>query len=281
MITLKDFLSLIKFKLSVTVTLSMIFTFIIAKQSIDMSLLLPFIGVLLLAFGVSGLNQCQEYKEDALMTRTKNRPIASKRVSLNQGLLISFGLIALAFGFIWYSLEFLGILIFSSVILIYNLFYTKSKKTTIYSAVYGAILGVIPPMIGWIVAQESLFDIRFIAIALFYFIWQIPHFWLLILKYHKQYEKAGFPTVAHRFGVEALERITFIWLMLTLISGIFIVLAFEIKAWPILILLGGLHLYLVFANIKLLTKRNYLFNFISINLYMVLLMLLIVIHAVL
>ena len=276
MITLKQFLSLTKFKLSFVVSLSLVFGFILAKNSIDFTIINPFLAVLLLALGVSALNQVQEYKEDALMPRTKNRPIASGAISAQKGFYISFTLIFLGFIFVYLSLEVLGLMIFAFVVLMYNLFYTKAKKITIYAAVYGAILGVVPPLIGWLSAKGQISDIGFIALGLFYFIWQIPHFWLLTLKYHKEYEKASFPTVVKRFGIEGLERITFVWLLLTLISGLFLVLVFSQHSLIITTLLILINIYTLWVIFKMLKEHNYLKTFIGINSYMLAVMILLI-----
>lgn len=270
MITLKDFLILTKFKLSFTVSLSLVFAFVLAKSTIDFQIVYPFLGVLLLALGVSSLNQVQEYKEDALMPRTMNRPIAANRLSVKNGFIISFLLILFAFGFIYLSMKMLGVIIFSSVVIMYNLFYTKAKKRTIYAAVYGAVLGVIPPMIGWLSANKDITDIEFIALGLFYFIWQIPHFWLLTLKYNRDYKKANFPTVVDKFGIEGLERITFIWLLLTVIAGLFLILVFSSISLPIIILLIAVNIYTVYSIFQLRIKHQYIKNFITINFYMIL-----------
>lgn len=280
MISFKDFLILTKFKLSFTVSLSLVFAFVLAKHTIDLSLLYPFLAVLLLALGVSSLNQVQEYKEDALMTRTKNRPIAAKRITPETGLNISFILIAISFLFIYLSLKVLGLLIFITVVLMYNLFYTKAKKFTIYAAVYGAVLGVIPPLIGWLSAQGNISDIRFIALGLFYFIWQIPHFWLLTLKHSEDYKKAKFPTLVEKFGTQGLERITFIWLLLTVISGLYLILVFHSISILILSILILINIYTVYNIFQLRTKHQYLKNFIVINSYMILTMFLLMFDKV-
>lgn len=276
MISLKDFLILTKFKLSFVVSLSLVFAFVLAKHTIDFNLFYPFLAVLLLALGVSSLNQVQEYKEDALMTRTKNRPIAAKRITPEHGTYISLGLITLGFVFIYLSLELLGLYIFASVVLMYNLFYTKAKKTTMYAAVWGAVLGVIPPLIGWLSASGNLLDIKFLALGLFYFIWQIPHFWLLALKHGKDYEKAKFPTLIKKFGQEGFERVVFIWLLLTVIAGLFLILAFNTISTAILIILLTLNIYTVYSIFKLRVEHKYLKNFIIINFYMLLMMIFLV-----
>lgn len=272
MISLKDFLILTKFKLSFVVSLSLVFAFVLAKHTIDFNLLFPFLAVLLLALGVSSLNQVQEYKEDALMTRTKNRPIAAKRISPEFGVYISFVLITLGFVFIYLSLKLLGLYLFIGVVLMYNLFYTKAKKTTMYAAVWGAILGVIPPLIGWLSAEGSLLDIQFIALGLFYFIWQIPHFWLLTLKHGEDYERAKFPTLIKKFGKEGLERVVFIWLLLTVISGLFLILVFNTISTFILSILILINIYTFYSIFRLRVEHKYLKNFVIINLYMLLTM---------
>jgi len=279
MITLKQFLTLTKFKLSFVVSLSLVFGFILAKNSIDFSIINPFLAVLLLALGVSALNQVQEYKEDALMPRTKKRPIARGVISVQKGLFISISLMFLGFIFIYLSLNILGLVIFTFVVLTYNLLYTKAKKITIYAAVYGAILGIVPPLIGWLSANGQVTNIGFIALALFYFIWQIPHFWLLTLKYHKEYEKASFPTVVKKFGIQGLERITFVWLLLTLISGMFLVLIFSQQSIIITTLLILTNIYTLYLIFKLLKEHNYLKTFIGINSYMLILMTLLITNS--
>lgn len=280
-INLKDFLTLTKFSLSFAVTLSAVFSFILIKETISLDIIYPLLGVLLLALGVCALNQYQEYIDDAKMPRTKNRPIASGEITPNEGLVISLGLILLSYITIYFSLNYIGILIFTIVIILYNFIYTKTKKTTVYAAVYGAILGVIPPLIGWLAGGGNLTDIRFLAIALFYLVWQIPHFWLLILKYHKQYEIAGFNTVATTFGIQRLERITFIWLLLTIICGLFTISLFPIKSNILFLLFLLLIIYTLYSVFQLRKQHNYLKVFIAINIYITLLMLLLVINILL
>ncbi len=278
-ISINDFFILTKFKLSFAVSLSCLFTFVLYAQELNKDSFIPFLAVLLLALGVSCLNQVQEYKEDALMIRTQNRPIASKRVTATQGAVISFILIFLAFALIYISNSYFGLALFALVVILYNVFYTNAKKTTIYAAVYGAVLGVIPPLIGWVSAGGEIYDIRFQAIALFYFVWQIPHFWLLTLKYHKQYKKAKFPTVIDRFGVEGLERITSIWLLLTVICGMFMILVFYPLPIYLLVLLLILNVITVVFIFLLRKNHKYLMNFMLINSYLLFSMILLMINS--
>ena len=276
---IKNIYVLTKFPLSFTISLSAVFGYILANGSLDMGLLFPYLAVLLLAMGVSSFNQTQEYKKDALMPRTKNRPIPSGDMSFNTALIIGIVITALSFFFIYIPHGIMGIVVFIAVVIIYNLLYTPAKRHSIYAGVYGAVLGVIPPYIGWVSAENFVFDMRFFALGLFYFTWQIPHFWLLNLKYYKQYEEAGFPTITKVFGVDSLVRMTFIWLLLTVICGVFLVSMFEINSIVILALLVILKAYTLFTIFKLLKNRNYIYNFININVYMLFLMIILCVNA--
>lgn len=276
---IKNIYVLSKFPLSFTISLSAIFGYVLANGSIDMGLLYPYLAVLFLAMGVSCFNQVQECKKDALMPRTKNRPIPSGDLSFNAALSIGIILTLLSCFLIYLPHGFMGIIVFIIVAIIYNLLYTPAKRYSIYAGVYGAVLGVIPPYIGWVSAAEFTFDLKFFALGLFYFTWQIPHFWLLNLKYYKQYEDAGFPTITKAFGIDSLVRMTFIWLLLTVICGVFLVAVFEVQSVSILVSLAILKIYTLYTIFRLIKNRNYIYNFININIYMLFLMIILNINA--
>ena len=224
---IKDFFIVTKFVLSFAVSLSALFAYIMAKGEVGLDMLLATFAVLLVAMGVSTLNQVQEYKSDAKMERTKNRPIASGRMSPQTGLIIGAILILLSFALIYSLLGFTGINIFMFAFIWYNAMYTPLKKRSALAVVPGAILGVIPPAIGWLVAGHTLMELEFIALALYFFIWQVPHFWLLVMLFHGDYKDGGYPTAMRLFGQGSLQRLTFVWLIFTIQAGIFLVWVFE------------------------------------------------------
>ena len=191
---IKDFFIVTKFVLSFAVSLSALFAYIMAKGEIGLDMFLATFSVLLVAMGVSTLNQVQEYREDAKMERTKNRPIASGRMSPRTGTIIAVVLILLSFALIYSLLGLTGINFFAFAFIWYNLMYTPLKKRSALAVVPGAILGVIPPAIGWLAAGHALFELEFIALAVYYFIWQVPHFWLLVMLFHGDYKDGGYPT---------------------------------------------------------------------------------------
>jgi len=224
---IKDFFLVTKFILSFAVSLSALFAYIMAKGEVGFDMLLATFSVLLVAMGVSTLNQVQEYKEDSKMERTKNRPIASGRMSPKTGIIIAVVLILLSVVLIYDLLGLTGVNFFMFAFIWYNAMYTPLKKKSALAVVPGAILGVIPPAIGWMVAGEELITLEFIALGLYYFIWQVPHFWLLVMLFHGDYKDGGYPTAMRLFGQASLQRLTFVWLIFTIQSGVFLVSVFE------------------------------------------------------
>ena len=93
----------------------------------------------------------------------------------------------------------------------YNVVYTYLKRYTAWAVIPGSLIGSIPPLIGWVSAGGSLLDPMVVPIAAFFFIWQVPHFWLLILKYGKEYESAGFPSLSRNMNQVQMGRMIFLW----------------------------------------------------------------------
>ncbi len=224
---IKDFFVVTKFVLSFAVSLSALFAYIMAKGEVGFDMIFATFSVLLVAMGVSTLNQVQEYREDGKMERTKHRPIAAGRMTPGTGYIISAVLIVLSMGLIYGLLGFIGINFFMFAFIWYNLMYTPLKKKSALAVVPGAILGVIPPAIGWMVAGESLITLEFMALAIYFFIWQVPHYWLLVMLFHGDYKNAGYPTAMRLFGQASLQRLTFVWLVFTIQAGIFLVAVYE------------------------------------------------------
>ncbi|RPI68985.1 MAG: hypothetical protein EHM47_13890, partial [Ignavibacteriales bacterium] len=145
----------------------------------------------------------------------------------------------------------------------YNVIYTPLKKKNPLAIIPGSLVGAIPPAVGWAAAGGSIFDSGIIIISFFFFIWQIPHFWLLLLVLDKDYEKAGFPTLTKIFSHAQLARITFIWILATIVTGLIIPL-FGITNFPgINFLLLGAGIWLGWNAFKLLkqTENNNPFRF--------------------
>lgn len=275
-IDLKIYLELSKVGISLFSTLSAATGFILAAHDLREEMFVMMIGVFLLACGSCALNQYQERDIDALMERTKNRPIPSKRIEpLNA---LYFALILTSVGL--FSLVLSGSLIVPTLgvfaILLYNGVYIYLKRKTAFALIPGALIGSIPPAIGWVTGRGYLSGPELSALCFFFFMWQVPHFWLLLLDYGKDYEKAGLPSLSRIFSREQLSRIVFNWIVATAVSSLFISVSGMISTSVINFSLLGVSLWLIWNGIRLFRKKEglYRFAFNRINIYLFFIMLL-------
>jgi heme o synthase len=159
-------------------------------SSVQRGLLDTLIGIGLVSAGSGALNQALERSVDAKMKRTADRPIASGRISLTQGILA--GISALALGS-WWLLLHTNLLTVSLALLTafcYVAIYTPLKRVTTLATFIGAFPGAMGPLLGWTAARGR---IEWPAIALFaiLFVWQFPHFMAIAWMYREDYARAG------------------------------------------------------------------------------------------
>jgi protoheme IX farnesyltransferase len=174
--------------------------------------LIVLVGVMLLSSGASALNQVQERRRDALMARTAGRPLPSGRLSFNQGLL--FALLALGAGalILWIGIGRTAGILGIVAAVFYNGLYTPwLKPTSPFAAVPGALPGSLPPVIGWVAGGGSPLDAGAFILFGILFLWQLPHFWALALRYKEDYAAGGFPMVAEAVGVEGTARLILVY----------------------------------------------------------------------
>jgi len=252
---IKDYIVLTKFVLSFAVSLSALLAYIMATGEIGINMFTATFAVLLVALGVSTLNQVQEYKEDSVMERTKHRPIASGKISPMAGIIIGAVHIILALILIYNLLGLTGVNLFLFAFIWYNGFYTPLKKKSALAVVPGALLGVVPPAIGWLAAGHSLGEVEFYALGIYFFIWQIPHFWLLVMLHYGDYAGAGYPTAMRLFGRMSLQKLTFVWLVISIQAGYFMVTIFEPASTVILVLLSITAVLAFLSSLQLLRKK--------------------------
>ncbi len=275
---------LIKYKLSIAVALSSVAGYYLHSNSINSNFFFLVAGVLLLACGSAVLNQYTERITDALMERTKGRPIPSERISAPAALQIA--LILLASGSL--LLYFIGLLPFLLGIFnvaLYNFVYTSLKKKSVLSIIPGALVGAIPPMIGYSSAGGTLLNLNIIVFASFMFLWQLPHFWLIIIKYGREYKSAGFATISNYLNEKQIRNLVFTWVL----SSSFLLIAFFIHNEPfsknILIIISALNVAFIaiFYRTLFSEKRqgDIKWAFILINLFSLMIMFLIITTSIL
>jgi protoheme IX farnesyltransferase len=167
--------------------------------SIDWLLVLwTVVGTMACAASANTINQIMEVRRDALMLRTQGRPLPSGRLSSVHGWIVA---VVLAYGGL--TLLVLAVNIFAAglallTLLLYVLAYTPLKPVTTLNTLVGAVVGGVPPLIGWVAVRGQI-DVGGWTLAAILFVWQLPHFLSLAWMYREQYEVAGFrmlPSVA-------------------------------------------------------------------------------------
>jgi protoheme IX farnesyltransferase len=148
------------------------------------------IGVALVAAGVAALNQYLERDRDALMNRTRNRPLPSGRMKPREAL--AFGLITVFGGsaLLLFAVNWLAALLTFLTAFLYVCVYTPLKTRTTLNTLIGAITGALPPVAGWAAATGEVSLQAFILFAILY-VWQLPHFWAIARIYREDYERGG------------------------------------------------------------------------------------------
>ncbi len=216
---LSIFFDLTRFRIAFFAACSAVTGLILADRRLSFSMILPILGIFLLACGASALNQVQERRLDARMTRTAARPLPAQRISPETALAVA---LVLLFGglFLLARSSFLVVVLGFSAIFWYNGVYTVLKRKTAFAVIPGTLVGVFPPLIGWVAGGGTGLPPKIVALLFFFFLWQVPHFWLLLADHGVEYEKAGLPALTALFSALQLRRMTAIWLLATAVAGL-------------------------------------------------------------
>lgn len=217
---IKSILELSKVKITVAVSFTTITGYVLARGDFDSGFIAVTIGIFLLACGASVLNHLQESKSDAIMERTHARPIPRGDISKAGALLIAVLQIMGGSAILYFLVNTEALVLGLTALVWYNLIYTYLKRVTPHAVIPGSVIGSIPPLVGWVAAGGSLIDMRSWVIALFFFVWQVPHFYLLVLKYGPQYEAAGMPALTSRHENRTIRLIIFLWIVTTAFSAL-------------------------------------------------------------
>jgi len=187
----RDYKTLVKFRLSLLVVFSACVTFALGAETIAWQPLLVLgLGGFLITGAANALNQVLEKEYDKMMKRTENRPLATGRMEVSEAVLAA-GLMSVA-----------GLLLLSSFnpqtavlgalsLVSYAFIYTPMKRVSPIAVWIGAIPGALPMAIGW-VAATGLLSSEAIFLFSIQFFWQFPHFWAIAWVAYKDYSKAGF-----------------------------------------------------------------------------------------
>ncbi len=262
-------MELSKVKITFAVAFTTIAGYLLAKGSFDTGLILPTIGIFLLACGSSSLNHYQDADRDKLMLRTANRPIPSGRISRRGALIVAFILSIAGSVLLFLGSNIVGLQLGLVALLWYNGIYTPMKRKTAFAVIPGSVIGAIPPVVGWVAGGGSITDPHVVILAFFFFIWQVPHFWLLMLKYGKEYVEAGYPSITQLYSEKSIRVLVFLWTLATAVTALMLPLfgIIENRVITIIVLLSVLWLIYIFSGLlrNQVLKFNPFFYFMRIN----------------
>lgn len=264
-------LELSKVKITIAVAFTTITGYILALNSYDTGFILPTLGIFLLACGSSVINHLQEKKTDAIMTRTRLRPLPSGKISTGAAILIAALEIIGGSVLLLYSAGVQALALGLLAMVWYNLIYTNLKKKTPNAVIPGSVIGAIPPLVGWVAAGGELINLQACMMAVFFFIWQVPHFYLLAMKYGHEYEKAGLPSIMKRNSLNSIKSTIFVWIIFTALSATGFSLSRPTGTWLSTTGIFIFSIWLVFTFSSLLKESKELFlpgkYFMKINYY--------------
>ena len=211
------------------------------------------LGIAVVTYGSSALNQALERRTDRLMPRTSNRPMAVGRISLAHGLIVGFATVFLGSVYLAYTTNLLTGTLTLLTATGYVAIYTPLKRITNINTFIGAFPGALPPLIGW-TAVRGIIEWPAVALFAILFVWQFPHFMAIGWMYREQYAAAGIrltPTLTNtRYAA-----------LSTVIQTLFYaVLMIPVSIWPFTLGTAGLP-YAIAATILSLGYLVYAIRF--------------------
>ncbi|MFC2175968.1 heme o synthase [Bacteroidota bacterium] len=195
MAKIKDYSEFLKLRLASLVVLSSVICYGIAVTEFNLGIMAALVvGGTLLTGASNGFNEIIERDLDALMDRTKHRPLPTSKMTMTEAMILATALGVSGIGTLWYFINPMCGLLGVAAIFLYALVYTPLKRKTPLAVFVGAFPGSIPPMLGCVAATDGFGHISLIALLMFsvQFIWQFPHFWSIAWRVNEDYLKAGF-----------------------------------------------------------------------------------------
>ena len=255
---ISDFKEITKMRLSLSVVFSSIAGHLLGTQQVEVyTLILLAFGGYFMVGASNAYNQIIEKDLDALMDRTKNRPIPAGRMSVNTAFTIAviFTILGIA---TLYVINPRTAMYGAISIFLYTCVYTPLKTKTPLAVFVGAIPGAIPFMLGWVAARND-FGIEPGTLFAIQFFWQFPHFWAIGWFLFDDYKKGGFFMLPTRERDKATAVQTIMYTVWTVLASIIPVFGFtgELKLSIVAaIVVFALGLVMLYYAIQLFKKRT-------------------------
>ncbi len=218
-----DFAELFKARLTLLVLLTTAAGFYLGAESpINYAALFHVVfGTAAAAAGAAALNQWWECKLDAVMRRTRTRPVPAGRMRPVEALTLGVALSVLGVSYLAVACNALSATLAALTIVIYIFGYTPLKRASTANTVVGAIPGAIPPMIGWVAARGAIEAGAWSLFAIL-LLWQLPHFFAIAWMHREDYSRAGFRMISSddRSGERSASQSVFFCILLLVLAGL-------------------------------------------------------------
>jgi len=271
-----DFAELFKARLTLLVLLTTAAGFYLGAESpVNYAALFHVVfGTAAAAAGAAALNQWLERKLDALMRRTRTRPVPAGRMRPAEALTLGVALSVLGVSYLGATCNALSATLAALTIVIYIFGYTPLKRASTANTVVGAIPGAVPPMIGWVAARGAIEAGAWSLFAIL-LLWQLPHFFAIAWMHREDYSRAGFRMISSddRSGERSASQSVFFCILLLVIAGLPAFLGVVTFAYlAIELVLGGLFVAVAMRFLKARTVRAARLLFITSIVYLPLLL---------
>ncbi len=219
----RDLVELVKARLTLLVLLTTAVGFYLgAEGPINfVALLHTVFGTAAAAAGAAALNQWWEYNLDALMQRTRSRPVPAGRMRPRDAVILGSVLSIFGVAYLAFVCNALSAALAAITIIIYIFAYTPLKRVSTFNTALGAVPGALPPMIGWAAARGTLNAGAWTLFAILFF-WQLPHFFAIAWMYRDDYARAGFQMISSddRTGERSASQSVFFCMLLFVVAGL-------------------------------------------------------------
>jgi len=220
---IRDLVELVKARLTLLVLVTTAVGFYLgAEGPVNFAALLHTVfGTAAAAAGAAALNQWWEYNLDAVMQRTRSRPLPSGRMRPRDAVIVGSALSIFGVAYLAFVSNALSAALAAITIIIYIFAYTPLKRVSTFNTALGAVPGALPPMIGWAAARGTLNAGSWTLFAILFF-WQLPHFFAIAWMYRDDYTRAGFQMISSddRTGERSASQSVFFCMLLFIVAGL-------------------------------------------------------------
>jgi heme o synthase len=271
-----DLFELVKARLTSLVLLTTAVGFYVASEPpVDYALLFRVVfGTAAAAAGAAALNQWWERKADALMHRTKMRPVPAGRMRPSEALVLGIVFSIFGVGYLAVACNALSAVLAAITITIYIFGYTPLKRASTANTIVGAIPGAIPPVIGWAAARGTI-DAGALSLFVILLLWQLPHFFAIAWMYREDYSRAGFRMVSSDdfSGERSASQSVFFCILLLILGGLPAFVGIVSFAYlTVELVLGGLFIAVAMHFLRVRTREAARLLFITSIVYLPLLL---------